>query len=726
MCEQDSETTINSLIFNRRILAGLLWLVVASAGAADAGSRRVLLLHSFSRDFAPFNAVASNFRAELIRQSPTPVDFYEVSLESARLPGASPEGPFLNYLLALFAGQRLDLVVPLGGPAARFAQRHRQLLFPATPMLLAATDQRHLQYAVLTTNDALVAITIDPPRTMDTILQLLPQTTNVVVILGNSSLEQFWLGELRRQLHPFTHRVTLNWFNELSFVEMLRRCAALPPRSAILFALLSVDADGVPHHEERALSQLHEVANAPLFGFFDTQLGRGIVGGPLVAHEELSRQTAAAALRILAGESPGHLRPPPQGPASPRFDWRELQRWGISENHLPPGSAILFRQPTVWELHKWRIVAIVSLCLFEAFLIVLLLISLARRRRAERSLRESEERLNLAAAAADLGVWMWDIARNEVWATANWRRMFGFPAGAVLRFETVLQRIHPADRAAVEQAVRRAVEKRADYSGEYRVVLPDGALRWIAVRGRLDATARSKRARMLGASVDVTERRRAEESTRDLTGRLITAQEEERARLARELHDDITQRLARLAIDVGRCEQGTPELTPAETAREVREGLVRLSDDVHALSYRLHPSVLEDLGLAEALRAETDRFTRRESISVQLELHGIPGAVPDAAALCLFRVAQEALQNIARHARARAVELTLRALDGGLQLAVRDDGRGFDPVVQRKRPSLGLASMRERVHLLGGELDLESAPGQGTTVLAWVPLQARP
>jgi signal transduction histidine kinase len=226
--------------------------------------------------------------------------------------------------------------------------------------------------------------------------------------------------------------------------------------------------------------------------------------------------------------------------------------------------------------------------------------------------------------------------------------------------------------------------------------------------------------------MNLVKRRRAEEAARDLSGRLINAQEEERARLARELHDDITQRLARLAIDVGRCELGTSEVSLAETTREVREGLAQLSEDVHALSYRLHPSILEDLGLAAALRAEGERFTRRESLPVEVKLHEIQEPMPRDTALCLFRVAQEALRNVARHAHARRVEVSLRGLEGGLQLAVRDDGCGFDPALQRDRPSLGLASMRERVHLLGGELDIDSAPGHGTTIVAWVPLKERP
>jgi signal transduction histidine kinase len=226
---------------------------------------------------------------------------------------------------------------------------------------------------------------------------------------------------------------------------------------------------------------------------------------------------------------------------------------------------------------------------------------------------------------------------------------------------------------------------------------------------------------------DITERKQAERTARELSGRLITAQEAERARLARELHDDITQRLARLAIDAGRAECDRAGRGRTETMRELRDGLVRLSEDVHSLSYKLHPALLEDLGLVDALRAECERFSRQESISVGVKLEETPAGLQPDTGLCLFRVTQEALCNVARHARAEAVTVSLRPLDGGLQLVVTDTGVGFDPGHQRQRPSLGLSSMRERVGLLGGELDVESAPGHGTTIVAWVPLNgARP
>jgi signal transduction histidine kinase len=216
-------------------------------------------------------------------------------------------------------------------------------------------------------------------------------------------------------------------------------------------------------------------------------------------------------------------------------------------------------------------------------------------------------------------------------------------------------------------------------------------------------------------------RRRAERETASLSGRLLMVHENERRRVARELHDDVTQRLAALAIEATRIE-GPHRMSGDEATRSIRDGLVKLSEDVHALSYRLHPSVIEDLGLVEALKAECERVTRSGAVTVQFTAKEIPKKLPQDTALCVFRVAQEALRNVVRHAGASSVEVSVARLDGGLQLAVSDNGTGFDPGRHADRPSLGLASIRERVNLLKGTVDIDSAQGRGTTVLAWVPL----
>jgi signal transduction histidine kinase len=154
----------------------------------------------------------------------------------------------------------------------------------------------------------------------------------------------------------------------------------------------------------------------------------------------------------------------------------------------------------------------------------------------------------------------------------------------------------------------------------------------------------------------------------------------------------------------------------------LREDLVRLSEDIHALSYRLHPSVLDDLGLVDALRVECERVARQSELRVEVDAHNVPDGLLIDASLCLFRIAQEALNNVLHHAGASAVTVLLSPVEKGLRLAVSDNGCGFDPKVPRLHASLGLESMHERVRLLNGVLYIESTPGRGTTILAWIPL----
>lgn len=249
---------------------------------------------------------------------------------------------------------------------------------------------------------------------------------------------------------------------------------------------------------------------------------------------------------------------------------------------------------------------------------------------------------------------------------------------------------------------------------------------WQLVASRLRLVEKSSGARARSARFLVRERNRrllAQRQSNNLTRRILTAHEDERKRLARELHDDITQRLARLAIDAAQAERGVPSAPDSNTWRRIREQLVRLSGDVHSLAYQLHPSILHDLGLVEALRTECSRFSRRESIPVKVESRDVPDKISDDVALCLFRIGQESLRNVARHAHASAVEVLLVGRDGGLQFVVHDNGIGFKPAQGRERASLGLASMKERIGLVIGEMDCESEPGHGTTIVAWVPLQ---
>lgn len=387
-----------------RVLFSAALLLFAAIDSAFAAPKRVLLLHSFGRDFAPFNEYGKQLRSELNLQSRDHLDIFEVSLATARFPDGE-EGPFVDYLRALFVNRPIDLVITIGGPAVSFSQKYRQQLFSDVPVLHTAFEERRFPESALTPREAVVAASIDIPGAMRHILQALPDTKNIVIVLGNSPLEKYWASEVKTEIAPFEDRVAFIWFNELSFEEMLKRAAALPPHSAIFFGILSVDAAGVPHEEGRAMARLHAAANAPVFSHIDMFFGQAIVGGPITLIADVSRQAVSAAIRILNGESPAAIGKVVVGPATPRYDWRELQRWDINENNLPAGSEVFFRVPGIWEQYRPQMIAGSSLLLLQAAIISWLVFERRRRHLAEveaGSRRREVVRLNRVATAGAL------------------------------------------------------------------------------------------------------------------------------------------------------------------------------------------------------------------------------------------------------------------------------------------------------------------------------------
>jgi signal transduction histidine kinase len=358
-------------------------MLLAMLGAASAQPKRVLLLNSFDRDSSPWAEVERGFQTELDRRSPEPVDVYKAALLTQRLGADRGEDPFASYLLSLYGNRSFDLVVAIGAPAARFVQRYRSQLFPSTPMLFTGVEQRRVPLTTLGENDTVVAISTDHASIVDNILRVLPETTDIAVVIGNSPNEQYWQEQIRSALQPYAKRVAFTWFNNLSFNDMVKRAASLPPKSAIFFQFLVVDAAGVSHEQAKAFDGLRAAANAPVFNDLDFHFGKGIVGGSLVSVGDVAQQSASAALRILSGEAPSGIKTPPVTRGTPRYDWRELQRWNISENLLPPQSEIHFRPPGLWEQYRWQLSTTFAILLLQAGMITWLLFERERRHRAE-------------------------------------------------------------------------------------------------------------------------------------------------------------------------------------------------------------------------------------------------------------------------------------------------------------------------------------------------------
>lgn len=366
---------------------------VAVASPDATGPKRVVVLNSYGQNFKPWRDYSTAIRQALEQRSPWPLDIQDFSVATARFEGKEVEAKFVEYLAAFSSHGAPDLVVALGGAAGSFAQRHRERLFPAVPMVMTAVEQRLVQREALTDNDAVVAVRHDIPALFGNIVRLLPATRTIAVVNGDSPSERFWQGQIRKELEVAMPHVRLLFWNDLSFADILKQAASLPPDSAIFWVQLQVDATGATYEGERALQELYVVANAPIFSFDTSFFGGETVGGPMTSPEDSARKTSEVVLRILSGEKPSEIKIPAieYGPA--KYDWRQLQRWKISESRLPRGSEVYFRNSSPWETYRWQILVIASVIVLQAALISILAHERRGRLKAEVQARQRSAEL---------------------------------------------------------------------------------------------------------------------------------------------------------------------------------------------------------------------------------------------------------------------------------------------------------------------------------------------
>jgi signal transduction histidine kinase len=358
-------------------------VLATAAGAATGEPRRIVVLHSYGQNFKPWSEYAKALRQELERTSQWPLDVQEFSVITARSEDENAEIQFAEYLGALYANHAPDLIVAFGAPAGAFVQRYRAQLFPNKPMILTAIDQRRVQQDALTENDTVVEVRQDVGVLFGNILRLLPDTKTVIVVIGNSPNERFWIDVLQRDLQPLKDRVQFVFFNDLSLQEILKRAASLPPNSAIWWNQPHVDGVGAVHEGEHALKALYSVANAPIFSYDDSFFGGEIVGGPMTSVSDGASATSKVVTRILAGEKPADIKTPTLEYGPPKYDWRQLMRWGIPTSRLPPDSEIYFREPNAWQTYRWQILLVLTVILAQAALITILVNERRGRLRAE-------------------------------------------------------------------------------------------------------------------------------------------------------------------------------------------------------------------------------------------------------------------------------------------------------------------------------------------------------
>ena len=347
---------------------------------------------------------------------------------------------------------------------------------------------------------------------------------------------------------------------------------------------------------------------------------------------------------------------------------------------------------------------------------------ITEKKKAEQSLQDSEQRLRLAQQAAGMGAFEWNIQTGvNVW-TPELEAVYGLPPGGFGGTQDAFENlVHFEDRDRVLELVDSTLKSGKATRGEWRVIWPDGSLHWIVGRWQVFMDESGKPARMIGVSMEVTERKLAEQALADMTRKLVEAQEQERARIGRELHDDINQRLAMLAIELEQLQDAPSD--SRSYLPELRSRLLEISADVQTLSHELHSSKLEYLGAVAGLRSWCREFAERHRVEIDFR-SDVEGALPSEIGLCLLRVLQEAVHNSVKHSGVKQMEVQLAGDSSRVHLVISDAGKGFDQETALQGTGLGLISMRERVRLVNGSIAFHSKPMSGTRIHVCVPLTA--
>lgn len=700
----------------------LIFLILTSPafGSDTVAPRNILILYSFSDPSV--QVPADLLKSKLRSRAPSQINFEIQYLETRRFDDENYEKNQVEDIRLTFGVQKPDLVIAVSYPALDFAEKYRHELFPEVPLVFTDVDASRIVGQKMWPGVTGVTETVDVRGTIELALHLHPRVNTVAVVTNTSPFDKYWLSVVHAELVRRKDNV-----KEIDLVgvppdKLMEHVAVLPPQTVILFQEAPQESFQPAIGTFDVLATLGQ--RFPTYCIFPVVcLSHGGIGGADFDYEEQASLVADLAQRVLSGERPENI-PIVHGSADQiRVDWRQLRRWNIPESALPPGSEVLYREPTFWQRDRKYVTAALLVILVQLLLILGLLWQRARKRKAEAVLRESEKRFRVMADTTPTLVWMCD--RNGKITYLNNRRVeFTGPDPKAGYGDTWAKYIHPDDRKGVLDILSQALQTPEPFSNEYRLRRYDGTYRWMFDIASPRVNGDGSFAGFIGSAVDVTDQKVAQEALEKVSGQLIEAQEKERSRIARDLHDDICQRLALLSMELEQANRSLNGSSEAANKRleEIQLHCSEIAGDVQALSHQLHSSKLDYLGIVAAIRGFCKEFAKQHDVSVDFKDGSVPRHLPKDVSLCLFRVAQEALHNAVKYSGATQFALELRKLENEIQMEIVDKGVGFDVEAAKGERGLGLVSMQERVHLVRGRFSVESAPGKGTRIVAAAPL----
>jgi PAS domain S-box-containing protein len=648
---------------------------------------------------------------------------YEETLQGILFSDPNSQREARLALIHRYRDRRPDIVIAVAPAPIRFMAESHEEFGSNTPVVICASSEEQLDNLKLDSRITGAWRTLDAAKTLEAALRLRPDTKHVVVVGGGV----FWYDKrlesiVKEQLHSYESRFAFTYLSNLEMPALLEKLRRLPEHSIVFYTAISQDAAGTHFIDEtQSLPMVVGAANAPVFVTEDTFVGQGTVGGYVTSYGHEGRVAGSLAVRILNGEKPQNIAIVNDANVY-MFDWRALQRWGLNERRVPPGSMVLNRMPSAWDVYRGYILGAIFVVFAETLLVFALLWQRARRQEVERSLRESEERFRLVADTAPALIWMSGWDKKCTFFNQGWLNFTGRPIDLELG-DGWAEGVHAENLQRCLDTYTQAFDRREQFRMEYRLRRHDGEYRWIVDIGVPRLGNEGAFVGYIGSCIDFTDRKLAETALASVSRRMIEAQEQERTRIARELHDDVGQRLALFSINLSQHYQGpTNAADVGSRAEGLRNQIADIANDIQGLSHRLHSSKLEYLGLAAAMRSFCQEFGEQQKAEIDFETRDLPSPLSPDISLCLFRILQEALHNSSKYSGVRYFKVRSWGTPHEVHLTISDSGSGFDVHLAKVGRGLGLISMDERLKILKGTLSIESQLRCGTTVHAVVPL----
>lgn len=673
--------------------------------------------------------------------------YYAEFLDSPEFGGEAYEARTAAYLKEKYAGQSPQVIVGVGMAALGFLLRHRAEMFPSAPIVHGGVERTYLNTLALPADVIGVPFDLDVRGTLQLALHLQPDARRLVIVTGASQWGHERRAEMSAAVEDLHLALPVAYLAGRRDSDVAARLATLTRDAIVLTPGYFVDGDGRRMTPRESVTMMAAASGAPIYVLYSSQIGTGAIGGRMSSFVELGRQTGIIVDQLLEGVPASSIAVPSAIPTQMNIDWRQVRKWNIAADLIPPGAVIHFREPTLWDAYRTQAIVALAVMLVQAVLIMALFVERKRRRRTAAALAESEQRIRLAAHAARLSTFVWDLGRDAVAANAHARVPGALPQPTTESLDNVLQIVHPEDRDRFGAAARGAAANNSELDVEYRTLQPDGEVRWFAVRGQ---PAAGNSPRLTGVSMDITARKTAElqaEADRAALTHMsrVATMGEMSAAIAHQLNQP-------LAAILGNAETARKMLgrkdASLEELREILDDIVtednRASDVIRHLGalYKRGEIELSELNLNDLVR-ETMNLLRAE-----LAMRKVALALELAASLPLVQGSRVHLQQVLLNLVLNAadsmatVDLSRRVIvvrtscdgnqarvcvvDRGIGIPPADLSRVFDAFWSTKPTGLGvgLAICKAIINAHRGMLTAENNPEGGAAFCFALPLTA--